>query len=101
VAGSARQATLPDVPTLAELGIKGFEDVPYYGVFAPAGTSAAVVEGFSAALAKTIAERSVRARLTAMGLAVEFMPQAQLAARERAYAQSWAKIIKASGFQPQ
>jgi len=101
VAGHTRQATLPDVPTLAELGIKGFEDMPYYGVFAPAGTSAAVIEGFSAALAKTLAERSVRARLTAMGLTVEFMPQAQLASRERAYAQSWAKIIKASGFQPQ
>jgi tripartite-type tricarboxylate transporter receptor subunit TctC len=38
VLGGARQAVLPDVPTFAELGLAGFEDVPYYGVFAPAGT---------------------------------------------------------------
>jgi hypothetical protein len=39
--------------------------------------------------------------MTTMGLAVGFMPQAQLAARERAYAQTWARIIRVSGFQPQ
>ena len=38
VLGGKRQPTLPDVPTLAELGVAGFEDVPYYGFFAPAGT---------------------------------------------------------------
>ncbi|HEX5639663.1 MAG TPA: Twin-arginine translocation pathway signal, partial [Burkholderiaceae bacterium] len=43
----------------------------------------------------------VKDKLTAWGLTVDFMPQPQLAARERAYAQTWAKIIKASGFQPQ
>ncbi|HEU4457594.1 MAG TPA: Bug family tripartite tricarboxylate transporter substrate binding protein [Methylibium sp.] len=101
VLGGARQPALPDVPTLAELGIPGFDDLPYYGVFAPAGTPAAAIDTFSAALRKTLDQRSMRARLTAMGLAVEFMPATQLARRERAYAQSWARIIKASGFQPQ
>src|SRR3990167_6719266 len=38
VMGTQRQAALPDVPTFTELGIKGFEEVPYYGLFAPAGT---------------------------------------------------------------
>lgn len=101
VLGGARQATLPDVPTLAELGIAGFEDIPYYAFFAPAGTPKEVVEQFSAALSKVIAQPEVRERLSAMGLAVGHMPQAQLASRERAYAQAWAKIIKESGFQPQ
>ena len=40
-------------------------------------------------------------RLTAMGLSVGFMNQAQFAARERAYTATWSRIIKASGFQPQ
>jgi tripartite-type tricarboxylate transporter receptor subunit TctC len=101
VLGSARQAALPDVPTLAELGLAGFEDVPYYGIFAPAGTSKAVIERFSEALAKVIAMPDVRDRLTAMGLTVGFMSSAQLASREHAYAQTWARIIKASGFQAQ
>ncbi|MFN6997878.1 MAG: tripartite tricarboxylate transporter substrate-binding protein, partial [Aquincola tertiaricarbonis] len=38
VMGKERQAILPDMPTFAELGVAGFEDVPYYGIFAPAGT---------------------------------------------------------------
>ncbi len=101
VLGGARQAALPDVPTLAELGLTGFEDAPYYGVFAPASTLQADIDRFSAALAKVTATPEVRERLTALGLAVEFMPQAQLASRERAYAQTWARIIKTSGFLPQ
>ncbi|MBP6777785.1 MAG: Bug family tripartite tricarboxylate transporter substrate binding protein [Piscinibacter sp.] len=101
VLGAKRQPTLPDVPTLAELGIAGFEDLPFYGFFAPAGTPRAAIDGFSAALAKVVAMPDVRARLTALGLDVEFMTSAQLASRERAYAKAWAEIIRASGFQPQ
>jgi tripartite-type tricarboxylate transporter receptor subunit TctC len=101
VLGNARQAALPDVPTLAELGVAGFEDVPYYGFFAPAGTPPAAIEQFSAALAKVIAMPDVRDRLTAMGLTVGHMPAATLASREKAYSAVWAKIIKDSGYQPQ
>ncbi len=101
VGGEKRQPTLPDVPTLAESGVAGFEDLPYYGFFAPAGTPKAAIDEFSAALAKVIARPDVRERLTALGLAVEFMNAQQLQARERAYAKTWAEIIRKSGFQPQ
>ena len=101
VLGSARQAALPDVPTFAELGLDGFEDVPYYGFFAPAGTPQAVIDHFAAAVAKVIAQPDVREKLTKWGLTVQFMPPSQLAARERAYSQAWAGIIRRSGFQPQ
>jgi len=101
VLGAARQAAMPDVPTFAELGLAGFEDVPYYAFFAPAGTPQGEIDRFTAALAKVIAMPEVKDKLIAWGLSVGLMPQAQLAARERAYAQAWARIIKASGFQPQ
>lgn len=101
VLGGARQAALPGVPTFAELGLAGFEDVPYYAFFAPAGTPLATIETFSAALARVIAQPEVRDKLTRWGLTVQFMPQAQLAARERAYSRTWAQIIRKSGFQPQ
>ncbi len=101
VLGGARQASLPDVPTFAELGLAGFEDVPYYGIFAPAGTPKAVIDRFSEAVAKVIAQPEVRERLTAMGLTVAYMTPQQLTAREHAYSQTWARIIKASGFQAQ
>jgi len=101
VMGSQRQAAMPDVPTLAELGLKGFEDVPYYGLFAPAGTPPAALDRLAQAVQKAIAQPDVRDKLTAMGLSVGFMSGEQLASRERAYGQVWARIIKDSGFQPQ
>ena len=101
VLGNARQAALPDVPTFAELGLAGFEDVPYYGIFAPAGTPKAVIDRFSSELAKVIAMPDVKEKLTAMGLTVGHMPPAQLGKTEQAYAQTWSRIIKASGFQAQ
>jgi tripartite-type tricarboxylate transporter receptor subunit TctC len=101
VLGGARQPALPDVPTFAELGLAGFEDVPYYGVFAPAGTPKAALEPLSAALAKVLAKPAVNERLTAMGLAVGYMTGEQLGSRERAYTATWAKIIQTSGFVPQ
>ena len=101
VIGTQRQSILPDVPTFAELGLAGFEDLPYYGVFAPRGTPKATLDRFSDALAKVIAQPEVRERLSAMGLSVGHMTSEQLARRERAYSQSWARIIQASGFQAQ
>ncbi|MDT7833584.1 Bug family tripartite tricarboxylate transporter substrate binding protein [Aquabacterium sp. OR-4] len=101
VMGDKRQAQLPDVPTLAELGLPGFEDLPFYGVFAPAGTPRPVTDAFSAALAKVVALPDVKERLTAMGLSVGHVPGAQFGAKERAYSAAWAKVIKASGFVPQ
>lgn len=101
VMGQQRQDVLPEVPTFAELGIAGFEELPYYGLFAPAGTPGAVVERVSNALAGVIGQPVVKARLTELGLSVGLMTSAQLATRERAYSAAWARIIKAGGFQPQ
>jgi tripartite-type tricarboxylate transporter receptor subunit TctC len=101
VMGQQRQAVLPEVPTFAELGVSGFEDLPYYGIFAAAGTPPAVLERFSNAVAGVIAQPVVKARLTELGLSVGMMTAAQLGARERAYSATWARLIKAGGFQPQ
>lgn len=101
VLGAKRQAALPDVPTFAELGVSGLEDLPYYGIFAPAGTPKAFVDTFSNALAKVLMQPAVRNHLSQMGLTVGHMTSSQLAQREKSYAQAWAQIIKSSGFQPQ
>ena len=101
VLGRARQAALPDVPSFGEMGLTGFDDLPYYGFWAPAGTPAAAVEGFSQALARAMAKPEVRERLGQLGLAVDVMNPAQLATREASYTRNWAEIIKRSGFQPQ
>ena len=101
VLGRARQAALPEVPSFGEMGLTGFDDLPYYGFWAPAGTPAAAVDGFSQALGRAMAQPAVRERLGQLGLTVDLMSPAQLAAREQAYTRSWAGIIQRSGFQPQ
>lgn len=98
VLGGHRQAAMPDVPTFSELGFKGLEDEPFYGIWAPKGTPAAFVDGFTRALEKTVAMPDVHKQLTDMGLNVGYMSPRQLATRERAYTKVWARIIKDSGF---
>jgi tripartite-type tricarboxylate transporter receptor subunit TctC len=100
VLGKDRQPLLPDVPTFHEMGLLGFEDVPYYGIFGPKGLPAAFVTEFDNAMAKVLALPIVRERMQAMGLAPEFMTAARLGERERAYTQAWARIIKVKGFGP-
>ncbi|GAB3646206.1 Bug family tripartite tricarboxylate transporter substrate binding protein [Ramlibacter alkalitolerans] len=99
VIGDKRQAILPDVPTFKELGIAGLEELPYYGLFAPAGTPHEVIDRMNQALAKVIAMPDVREHLTAMGLTVGYQPQSLFANRVKGYTQTWDRIIKASGFQ--
>ncbi|GLS13008.1 Bug family tripartite tricarboxylate transporter substrate binding protein [Hydrogenophaga electricum] len=101
VMGTQRQAALPDVPTFTEVGIKGFEEVPYYGLFAPAGTPRAALDKLGAAVQKVIAQTDVKDKLNTMGLTVGYMSGAELGKREVAYREVWAKIIKDSGYQPQ
>jgi tripartite-type tricarboxylate transporter receptor subunit TctC len=99
VIGDKRQAILPDVPTFKELGIAGLEELPYYGLFAPAGTPHEVIDRFNLALAKVIAMPDVREHLTAMGLTVAYQPQSLFTNRVKGYTQTWERIIKGSGFQ--
>jgi len=101
VLGGKRQAILPDVPTFAELGMSGFEDLPYYGIWAPHGTPKAVIDRYAEAVSKVVAMPEVKERLTAMGLSVGYMAPQQLDSREKAYTATWARIIKSSGFQAQ
>jgi tripartite-type tricarboxylate transporter receptor subunit TctC len=98
VMGNKRQEILPETPTFAELGIKGFEDLPYYGIFAPKGTPAATLKRYSEALKKVLEMPNVQQRLVALGLTVDYMTGQTLSERERAYSKNWAKIIAKSGF---
>lgn len=101
VIGSQRQAALPDVATFQESGVVGFEDLPYFGIFAHKDTPQVEVDRFSAAIAQVLALPEVHQHLTKLGWNVEYMTQQQLTQRERAYTKTWAKIIKDSGYVPQ
>lgn len=101
VMGNKRQAILPETPTFAELGIKDFEDLPYYGIFAPNDTPSTTLERYSNALKAVLDIPTVRQRLTALGLTVEYMSSKTLDERERAYSKNWARIITENKFTAQ
>jgi tripartite-type tricarboxylate transporter receptor subunit TctC len=96
--GSAKRApALPNVPTLAELGISGAEVFAFQGLLGPAGMSDALVTRFNAELNKALASAEVKKRATDFGM--ELLPgtPAQFKALARAEAKRWGPIIKATG----
>ena len=101
VMGRQRDPLLPDVPTFQELGISGFEELAFYGLFAPAGTPSALVSNWTQAVFRVLGRPDVRQRLVALGLSVDSMSPERLQALERRYTQSWDRIIRESGFQPE
>jgi len=89
-----RSPLLPDVPTLDELGVKGFEAATFTGIFAPAGTPAPVVEKLAQALRKAMANEAMRERYRAMGVEVMDMGQAEFAALVREDYAKWLKVAR-------
>jgi tripartite-type tricarboxylate transporter receptor subunit TctC len=89
-----RSPLLPDVPTLDELGVKGYEATTFTGIFAPSGTPAAVVERLSKALHAAMARPDVRERYRTMGVDVMDMSQPDFAAFVRTDYQKWQKVAR-------
>src|SRR5437868_5174980 len=89
-----RSPDLPDVPTLDELGVKGYEASTFTGLFAPAATPMAVVEALASALRKAMANPTVRGRFRTMGVEVMDMSRAEFAAYVRADYDKWLKLAR-------
>jgi tripartite-type tricarboxylate transporter receptor subunit TctC len=87
-----RSKTLPDVPTLGELGMPEFDVSAWYGVAAPAGTSPALAGALEQALQKIMREPEVIRAMESRGAEVGFMPAADMAAFMAADAQKWKRV---------
>ena len=89
-----RAKVLPEVPTLAESGLKGFDVASWQAIFAPAGTPPAIVKRLNDELTKIVAQTEVAARLYTMGVENVPMTPAQFGDFQRAEMTKWAKIVK-------
>jgi tripartite-type tricarboxylate transporter receptor subunit TctC len=95
-----RMPGIPDVPTMQELGYPGFDCSAFFGVMAPAGTPASIVQRLNIEINKALANPEVRERLLAQGaIPVGGTPEA-LTEHIRKESVKWGKIIKDSGARP-
>ena len=97
VTSRERNPALPEVPTMIEAGLTGFEVVGFYGVLAPAGTPKAAVEKLSAAFKATLDLPEVRSRMVAQGADPAFLGSDDFAKFLGAEMPRWAKVVKDSG----
>ena len=95
VTSKARSPLLPNVPTLAELGVTGFEASTWTGIVGPAGMPAAVVERLHLALRKAMSVEAVRERYRSMGVELMDMSQPEFTAYVRADYEKWLALAKA------
>jgi tripartite-type tricarboxylate transporter receptor subunit TctC len=92
-----RAPVLPDVPTIAESGIPGFEASSWFGVLAPAGTPAPIVARINAEVNKWLQSPEGKDQLLAQGAEAAGGSPEQFVAHIRAETDKWAKVVKASG----
>ena len=88
---------LPDVPTIAEAGVPGFEAVGWNGLVAPAGTPAAIVERLNATIVGIVQEPAMSKYLADQGADPWTMTPVQYADYIKSEVAKWAKVVKASG----
>jgi len=97
VTGPKRSAAMPDVPTVAEGGVPGYEVVAWYGLFAPAGTPRAIIMRVNAEVKRILELPEMRDRLSGEGAEVAANTPEQFAAYIKTEMTKWAGVVKLSG----
>ncbi len=101
VSGSKRSGAAPDVPTIAEAGLPGFEASAWYALFAPASLPREITLKLNAELARVIAAPDVRERFSGLGLDPAVSTPEELGRMVQDDTVKWARVIKANNIQLQ
>jgi len=97
VTGTRRAAVLPDVPTIAESGLPGYEMLGWHGVLAPAATPRDIVERVNAAVSKVLAMSDIRDLWAAQNMEIVPTTPAQFSGLIRREHERYGKLIKTAG----
>lgn len=97
VTTAKRSSALPDMPTIAEQALPGFDSGSWFGMFAPAGTSRAIVDKLHAETVRTLQQPDVKQTLAQQGAEIGANTPAEYARLIQADIARWAKVIKAVG----
>ena len=94
VTSARRLSNLPEVPTIDESGVKGYESLSWSGIVAPAGTPRAIVNKLNAAIERILAMEDVKQRFASMGVEPVGGPPEAFARHVRAESDKWGRLIK-------
>jgi tripartite-type tricarboxylate transporter receptor subunit TctC len=97
VSSSKRSPALPEVPTIAEAGVPGYEAVTWNGIIAPAGTPRAIIQRLNSDINKLLTSPSMKEKLAAIGAEPTPGPPEQFAALIKSENVKWAGVVKRSG----
>ncbi|MBX9773217.1 MAG: tripartite tricarboxylate transporter substrate binding protein [Xanthobacteraceae bacterium] len=101
VSTAARSASMPDIPSIAEAGVPGYEAVQWYGFLAPAGTPAAIIAQIHAESMKALNAAEMKEKLALDGAEPAPTSPEEFGAHIRNEIEKWRKVAKAAGIEPQ
>jgi tripartite-type tricarboxylate transporter receptor subunit TctC len=95
--GKTRSAVMPEIPTVAEAGVPGYEATIWLGIMAPAGTPKPILDRLNAEITQLVASPEVKADWAKQGAVPMSMTPDQFAQYMRDDIEKWAKVVKISG----
>jgi tripartite-type tricarboxylate transporter receptor subunit TctC len=99
--GKTRSSLLPDVPTIAEAGVPGYEATIWLGIMAPAGTPKAIVDKLNTEINKVLNKPDIKETWARQGAVPIVMSPSEFDAYIRGDIEKWAKVIQTAGIKPQ
>jgi len=97
VTTAKRTQALPEVPTISEAGVPGYESTQWFGILAPAGTPRPIIDRLNQEIVRIMQSPAVKQRLTNDGMEIVAGTPEQFGAHIKAETEKWAKVIKAMG----
>jgi tripartite-type tricarboxylate transporter receptor subunit TctC len=97
VAEKTRLKAEPNIPTVAESGVPGFEATPWFGVVAKAGSPKSAVDALAAAIGRIVKQPQVEARFAALGVELIGSTPEQFGAHIDAELKKWEEVVRRSG----
>ena len=101
VSTATRSASMPDIPSIAEAGVPGYEAVQWYGFLAPAGTPAEIIKQIHAESLKALSSAEMKEKLATDGAEPSPTSPEEFGAHIRNEIEKWRKVAKAAGIEPQ
>lgn len=101
VTSAQRSTAFPDLPTLAEAGVPGYQAESWYGIYAPAGTPADVIARLNASVAKAVQTPAFQQRVADEGLMVDVGAPSQLSDYVAAEEKRWSRVVRDAGLKMQ